>query len=269
MKITSKILSLPPYLSTSWYDVDSLFQSDDGVLVVALTNGTQVRLEHLTPEVVNAIFNAHACFLEEEAESEEEDEENASQRNEVEFTVQSPLTFGGGFDESGDAMKIFMEHDPSRSLGPLLPDALLQRISSLAKMFLPPDMIPLDASHANCRCPFCQIVRALTGIPQPIIEEDEEKKQNLTLQGEKKGLKETEKSGSPEKNKSSSKESDHGKAKGLAANSPWSIQQMDDQLYTVTEKAHPDHVYQVSLAAPITCSCGEPNCVHIIAVLKS
>lgn len=263
MKITSKILSLPPYLSTSWYDVDSLFQSEDGVLVVALTNGTQVRLEHLTPEVINAIFSAHACFLEEEAESEEEEE--SSQRDEVEFTVQSPLAFGGQFDESGDAMKIFMEHDPSRSLGPLLPDALLQRISSLAKMFLPSDMVPLDASHANCRCPFCQIVRALTGVPQPIIEEGEENK-TLDAKGEKKA--ESEKSATT-KNKTSSKENSHSKAKAEAVNSPWSIQQMDDQLYTVTEKAHPDHVYQVSLAAPVTCSCGEPNCVHIIAVLKS
>lgn len=247
--------------------MDSLFQSEDGALVVALTNGTQVRLEHLSSEVVHTIFNAHALFLEEEAarEEEEEDEENENKgaaRAEVEFSVQTPFTMGQMDESSGDAMKIFMEHDPSRSLGPLLPEAVLKRVSALAKMFLPPDMIPLDASHENCRCPFCQIVRALSGLPQPILEEGEEKRKGLELREsprEKKGKEDR-------KEPSAGRESEHGKQKG---DSPWTIQQVGDQMYTVTEKAHPEHVFQVSLATPVTCSCGEPNCVHIIAVLKS
>lgn len=261
MKITSKILSIPPYLSTSWYDVDSLFQAEDGVLVVALTNGTQVRLEHLSQEIVHTIFDAHACFLEEEAqrEDEEDDEDDDGvKRAEVEFSVQTPFTLSQAEELSGDAMKIFMEHDPSRSLGPLLPEAVLKRVSALAKMFLPPNMIPLDASHENCRCPFCQIVRALSGLPQPIFEdEEEEKKRILQSLQEKKGKEEHREKGEQEREK---------EKKG---SSPWLIQQLEEEVYAVTDRAHPDQVYRVSLATPITCSCGQPNCVHIIAVLKS
>lgn len=266
MKITSKILSIPPYLSTSWYEVDSLFQSEDGALVVALTNGMQVRLEHLSTEVVHTIFMAHARFLEEEAEREEEEDDEVSEllsspHAEVEFSVHSPFAMGEVDEMSGDAMKIFMEHDPSRSLGPLLPEPLLKRVTSLAKMFLPPDMIPLDSSHENCRCPFCQIVRALSGTPQPLLEEGEEKKKSTDLREEareKKGLKE----GLEHKKHSPDKAPKHPQ-------SPWVIQQLDDQTYTVTDRAHPDQVYNVSLATPVTCSCGQPNCVHIVAVLKS
>ena len=278
MKITSKILSIPPYLSTSWYDVDSLFQSDDGVLVVAMANGTQVRLENLSSEVVHTIFDAHERFLEEEAEREEDEDEDEDEeglilgkgtRGEIEFSVHAPL-MSDQFDErGGDAMKIFMEHDPSRSLGPLLPEALLKRITSLAKMFLPQDMIPLDASHENCRCPFCQIVRALSGVPQPVSQEDEDKSADLQVTREKK---ERSHRAGHEKHK----EGEQGKVKTAQSNqsgqsnqSPWIIQQMDDQLYTVTERAHPDQVFHVSLGTPVTCSCGQPNCVHIVAVLKS
>lgn len=265
MKITSKILSIPPYLSTSWYDVDSLFQSEDGALVVALTNGTHVRLEQLSSEVIHTIFNAHACFLEEEAareEEEDEEEDKGLKRAEVEFSVQTPFTMGQMDEGNGDAMKIFMEHDASRSLGPLLPDAVLKRVTALAKMFLPPDMIPLDASHENCRCPFCQIVRALSGLPQPSLEEGEEKKKSLELREPAREKKSREEHKEP----LAGKESEHGKQKGDLL---WTIQQIGDQLYKVTEKAHPERVFQVSLATPVTCSCGEPNCVHIIAVLKS
>lgn len=49
----------------------------------------------------------------------------------------------------------------------------------------------------------------------------------------------------------------------------WEIQQIADKLYTVTSPLDPNEQYNVFLGTPLGCTCGQKNCEHIEAVLKS
>src|SRR5262245_39843293 len=65
MKITDKIISIPPYISTSWDKVSSLHLSDDN-FIITLKDGTRVTVPHLAQETLQEIYTAHASFLEQQ-----------------------------------------------------------------------------------------------------------------------------------------------------------------------------------------------------------
>ena len=63
MKITSRILSIPPYLSTTWKNISSLYvnaEEDRLTLVVRLQNQIQVEVPGLSKELIHEIFEAHS-----------------------------------------------------------------------------------------------------------------------------------------------------------------------------------------------------------------
>src|ERR1700733_14040404 len=67
MRINHKILSIPPYISTSWANVDSLHVETgmgSPLLIVMLSNGQQIEIPHLEIPVIEAIFHAHAKSIE-------------------------------------------------------------------------------------------------------------------------------------------------------------------------------------------------------------
>ena len=65
MKINAKMLSIPPYISTSWENISSL-QADPltGILHIFLTNKQTVSIPGLPGPLLEGIFRAHAEFLE-------------------------------------------------------------------------------------------------------------------------------------------------------------------------------------------------------------
>src|ERR1041385_5716295 len=65
MKIDNKMLSIPPYISTSWNYVDGLYMKG-ATLVITLFGGESVNVPGLKPEIIEAIFAAHAESLEQE-----------------------------------------------------------------------------------------------------------------------------------------------------------------------------------------------------------
>ena len=72
MNINPKILSIPPYISTSWKNIASLHvdtQNPTLVLIVTLLNGTCIEVPQLAPDTIEMIFRAHAHFLELEEKS--------------------------------------------------------------------------------------------------------------------------------------------------------------------------------------------------------
>ena len=69
MKMNPKILSIPPYISTSWKNIASLHvehRHATSLLVVTLLNGAKIEVPQLSPPLLDAIFKAHALFLEQE-----------------------------------------------------------------------------------------------------------------------------------------------------------------------------------------------------------
>src|SRR3989304_10460082 len=66
MQINSKILSIPPFISTAWNHVTSLYVAEKKgkqALMVALLNGTVVEIPDLDNDTINAAFRAHAEHL--------------------------------------------------------------------------------------------------------------------------------------------------------------------------------------------------------------
>src|SRR3989339_1424676 len=67
MRINHKVLSIPPYVSTSWKNISSLQSKKDNEqhsLLVYLQDGSCILIPNLEEVVVQAIFAAHAKYME-------------------------------------------------------------------------------------------------------------------------------------------------------------------------------------------------------------
>jgi hypothetical protein len=238
MIINSKIVHLPPYLSTSWSYIASIHMNDS-ILVFTLVNGNVITVANLPLEIVENIFRAHAEFL--DSSSIQEKPSLSQAKNLHPFTqalmsaeqnMESPFRFGfSGLDGLGSAL----QHNQAQSNAPDLPEEFLQKISAIAKIVTPEDQTALPKAEPHCNCMHCQIARAITsGIqvkanepePEPLVLAEE-----LTFQ-------------------------------------PWNIQQTGDKMYLVT-KCETLEKWTVYLGDPVGCTCGESGCEHILAVLKS
>ena len=246
MRINHKVLSIPPYLSTSWKNILSLRADRRGplfTLIVNLQDGSIVEIPELEPTIMDAIFAIHAKHLESES--------NSMQRPQTPAMSNSPFSGAGvsfaiplkmelpGIENLGAILHHNMEHCNA----PNLPEELLQKIASLTKSMGVQD---LDASYKpepHCNCPHCQIARSMLKaiddtsdsdvvLPCESLQEEEISDEDLRFHS-------------------------------------WSILQTSDTLYTVTNPDDAKEQYQVFLGTPIGCTCGANKCEHIRAVLNS
>jgi hypothetical protein len=233
MKITDTMLSIPPYISTSWEEVSSLhMQGAD--LIISLKDATSVLVPHLEPTDVEKIFAAHTAFLEKQTKSGRQQEKASIEQI---FTL--PLS--GGL-ESLTKMGEMLQHNPSYSGLPPLPEDAWKKIAALAKMIPEEDILTMPPPESNCMCMYCQIVRVLrkhvglddSTIPDHPALEEEEKISEEDLHFEQ-----------------------------------WKVEFLKDKMYRVTNKLDPSEQYTVFLGEPIGCTCGRPNCEHIVAALRS
>ena len=220
MKFTDKILSLPPYISTSWKNVLSLHvENRQGflLLVVELVNGSRVMIPGLDQPTIEKIFACHADFLE---------EQESSTKKPTTFAF--PLAFN--FPEI-EGMNGMLQHNPDQANTLPLPAELLEKVSNLTKMMGENVSSLLPKAEPHCNCPHCQIMRALTGEANSSPEE-EVTEEDLKFR-------------------------------------TWDITQTADKLYTVINPLDVKEHYNVFLGEPIGCTCGQKDCEHIQAVLKS
>lgn len=235
MIINSKVLHLPPYLSTHWNHIAAIHM-DGTLLMITFVKGNVITIPNLPPNVIEAIFQAHASHLEGEKESATVSQPknlHQAMRN-VEQTMELPFRFGfSSFDGLGSAL----QHNQAQANAPDLPPEILQKISAIAKIVTPEDQTALPKAEPHCNCMHCQIARAITSGLQTkpeaqIAEESPVSDAELTFQ-------------------------------------PWDIQQTSDKLYTVTNRVDSLEKYTVYLGDPVGCTCGKTGCEHILAVLKS
>ncbi|MGB7978089.1 MAG: hypothetical protein WCF19_02885 [Chlamydiales bacterium] len=162
MKITSRILSIPPYLSTTWKNISSLYvnaEEDRLTLVVRLQNQIQVEVPGLSKELIHEIFEAHSKSAEEETEW----------KNPLEgpFSFTVPVKSDGSFDP----LVTSMQHNPEQAdLAPIPPD-VLKRLTMIARVFGLEDTSTLPKPEPGCHCVYCQITRAFAGGDAAPIEE--------------------------------------------------------------------------------------------------
>lgn len=239
MKLNEKILSIPPYISTSWQNVSSM-KMEGRDLVITLKDGTAVAIPHPEEELVNRLFELHQLVLE-RAQGQSMPQAKGTSQEGKGAGAEFPFPFRLGMTGT-DGISAALSHNPEQRDGPDLPPDMLHKISQVAKLVLPNDPQALPKAEPHCNCMFCQIARAIaTGMgletPSEIEdaashEEEEVSQEDLTF-------------------------------------SEWTIEQVDEKLFSVVKKLDPTERYRVFLGEPVGCTCGKAHCEHILAVLRS
>lgn len=239
MKINHKILSVPPYISTSWHNIQSLSLKEN-LLQIELHNGNLISIPGLEKETISQIFKTHEEILEQNEQS-----ANVSDATDGLFSNMEKL--GVSFKVPFDLEKLglsninsLLQHNIEYASSPNLPQELLTRISSMMSMMgLDQQNMHLPEAEPHCNCPYCQIARAVNG-EQP-------------------------KSSLPE---TSSSEEEEVSDEELNFRE-WIIEEIGDKLYKVSNPDNSAENYQVFLGTPMGCTCGHKNCEHLRAVLNS
>ena len=239
MKISPKIFSIPPYISTRWDYILSIRVADD-LLIVTLKDGTICSIPRLPKDTIDQIFTYHAESME------------TSNHQKDDFT-QLVEGMRSGFKELLNMFSKFgahaltsigkaLEHDPSNANLPELPPEMVQKVQMLLNIIPKEDILAMPEAEPGCHCMYCQINRILR---TSLITHDTTNPDVLT-EGETETVEE----------------------KDLQF-SEWIVEPLQDKLYKVTNKLDPQEEYRVFLGEPIGCTCGKPRCEHVLAVLKS
>ena len=125
-----------------------------------------------------------------------------------------------------------LQHDMSKAHTPDLPKEVLDRIAQMAKMMTGGELEGFPKPEPHCNCIHCQLAKAIHG--------------NLAFDEAVEVISDDE----------------------LSFRS-WDIHQSADKLYIVSNPFDPKEQYNVYLGTPVGCTCGNPHCEHIKAVLSS
>lgn len=229
IKINDKMLSITPYLSTPWSQVASMHMKDN-LLAITLQDGNIIQIPDLSEEQISLIFNSHAHYLEKEL-SEQKIENSLSQLFQRE-TGEPMVKFAFG---ALDDMSGTMQHNPAQANAPEVPREILDKIVSITKIISPEADLGFENAQPSCNCFYCQIARALHPVT---IDATPASKEETVLDSE-------------------------------LEFSQWAISQVEEQLFTVTNKLDSNEKYSVFLGEPVGCTCGKKGCEHVLAVLKS
>ncbi len=147
MKINEKILNIPPYISTAWDNINTIFSDNNNNIIINLNDGSKITIPNLHGEIIEEIFDVHAKFIE--------------KKNSITSTLkfQTPLLNDplGGLESMSSAM----QHNPEQKDAPNLPPDLLKKIAGLAKIFSDETSLEMPKPEQNCNCVYCQIAKAL------------------------------------------------------------------------------------------------------------
>ena len=228
MQISKNVLNLPPYLSTPWKNVSSIYL-DGSALKVVLNSGTTVEVPGLDQESLKTIFQAHAAHLEEESAPPSPFKLPSPPKDQV-IGFKMPIGMEGALANFGD----MMQHNSEQMHAAPLPKEILSKIAEMAKTVgMDASMFPKPEPH--CNCPHCQMARAIHQTKnEEQIEEPEEEitEEDLRFRD-------------------------------------WDIEKTGDKLYRVTNPLENEEHFDVFLGTPVGCTCGEKDCEHIRAVLRS
>lgn len=233
MKINSKIINIPPFISTSWDNIASIHMKG-GTLALVLSNNETILVPGLAPSTVELIFAAHAAHLEEKGDKHHFASGNLlMQAFSGEESKEFPLKFGFS---TVDGVGAALQHDPSQHDAPPVPEEILKKIAAIAKIVTQDELVDFPKGEPDCNCMHCQICRAISEnsseMALPRTEEPPVSEEELRFQD-------------------------------------WEIVQTADKLYQVINPLDREEKYNVFLGEPVGCTCGKQGCEHILAVLKS
>lgn len=236
MKINQDVLSIPPYISTSWRNISAL-HLEGSDLIVTLQNGVTISIPNQRPEVLEEIFTVHALHIEEQEVKSKETKKPDRRKSKSEkgffdfnFAIGPEIGGIGGINS-------IAEHNQEHANAPDLPAELLEKIAQITgALGLDPNQSDnMPKAEPHCNCFYCQIARALRGEKR---DEDSAKDDDMVSDDDLK-FKE------------------------------WEIEDKGENLYIVSNPLDKCEHYQVYLGTPIGCTCGKSSCEHVQAVLKS
>lgn len=238
MKINQQILSIPPFISTSWKNIASLHVEDRPsayILIITLHSGVSIEIPNLQSFMIETIFAAHARFLEQEEKSAQPKSQplvpfpfGAQHLMSLEIPLKNSLA-------NMESMGTLLQHNPEQADSPDLPADILEKITEMCKAMGIDDPHAIPKPEADCNCMRCQIAKAMqAGVGEERQEEQEEIVSDEDLKFR-----------------------------------TWDVVQTDDKLYLVINPLDEKEHYNVFLGNPVGCTCGEKHCDHIKAVLNS
>ena len=205
--------------------------------MVTLVTGGRIEIPHLEQPILEAIFATHTLSIEQESSS--KIPQKIFKQDEPPI-LGFPLKFGAM--PMSDNMEPLIGHNPDQADAPDLPKEMLNKISSIAKVVAGDNIDSLPKPEPHCNCPYCQIANAI--------------QDNLGSENN-----ETETSNEPELAEEISDED--------LKFSDWFIQQIAEKVYSVTNPFDQKEQYNVYLGEPVGCTCGQKDCKHIQAVLRT
>ena len=221
-KINHKILSIPPYISTSWKNISTLHMKEvEGkqVLVIVLHNGTLIEIPGLETSLIEHIFDAHSQYVDQETKEPQAESLKTFEPNkegDVSFSFGLPFQMSGS--ESVENISSFLQHNPEQANAPEMPLEVIQKITSITKALgMDMEQMSIPKAEPHCNCPYCQIARAIQGeAKEEAPTEEEVSDDDLRFRD-------------------------------------WDIKQEGDKLYVVSNPLDANEHYQVFLGNPVGC----------------
>ncbi|MDX8430406.1 MAG: hypothetical protein SNF33_01160 [Candidatus Algichlamydia australiensis] len=233
MKFTKKILSIPPYISTSWKNISAL-HIHEGKLLITLQSGATIELPELETDILEQIFIAHAEHLESLPEKPKKPKPEMRPDSNVAFAM--PFKFG---IEGLEGMGNVFEHNQSQSGAPDLPQEMLERIAKITEALGSEATEAMPKAEPHCNCFYCQVARAMQGKEKELVHPEFDGSDSEIVTDDELTF------------------------------SEWKIAKVGEQTYEVQNPLSLEERYRVHLGSPVGCTCGEKNCNHIRAVLSS
>ncbi len=169
MKITPKILSIPPYISTHWENIQSICLQtieEKPYINLHLKDGSKIQIPDLSESEIDEIFFAHVNFAESEKEF------FSSKNDSISFAIPFPSDIS-----PAEMISSNLQHNPEQSHLPPIPVHILSKITkmigSLKLTENPFDEQPV----AGCNCIYCQ----LASNANPESQEEEVTDEDLTF----------------------------------------------------------------------------------------
>ena len=248
MNITHTHITIPPYISTTWERVSSLFMKETA-LIVSMLDGREISIPDLTPDIVEHVFSAHAEFLGNQIKKNNLSKDTRKTVIQEETEQFFPLPFSIQTLENMGQMGQMLQHNPAHSDLPQIPPDIAAKIASLAKVISEEEILSMPLPESKCNCLYCQINRILRATIGQNLENEEQKTPstpNLLKQDENETVTDED-----------------------LKFEEWAVQEIRENMYSVTSKLDPKEQYTVYLGTPVGCTCGKSNCEHIVAVLRS
>jgi hypothetical protein len=231
--ISEKLISIPPYVSTTWAQVSAL-QTIDNQLHILLKGGQKVVIPDLTAEQIDEIFKHHTAFLERGISNLPPLTDLKSFQNILPpFIPESSIQIAlGGTDGLNP-----LQHSPNNSDMPELPEEVVSKLASIIQLLIPPQERSqvLGVAESHCNCMHCQVVRHIaptSDVDSPLAPAEEVKAEEISF-------------------------------------CEWRVADLGENQFKVSHRLFPNDSYQVFLGQPVGCTCGKSGCEHILAALRS